>query len=232
MEKKSVLPHRLKELRKKQGYTLDEFCMLYNKKFSNITTINGRQKGLNKSTLSRYETGAQKPMLETVAGLAYILNVNADYLIGTKDYPQENSISLPTIASSQKEITDRSIDVLLTKLPLYTVPVSAGTGQWIEEGNDFEYIYTADVPSGTDFCLRVRGNSMAPMYNDDDIVFVRANVIIEGGQIGVFFLNNEGYLKMLQGNKLVSLNQKYKPITIKEFDSFFCIGRVIGKAEV
>lgn len=230
---KDKFPQRLKELRKKQGYTLEELCILYNKKFSNGTSINGLQKSLNKSTLSRYETGGQKPMLETLTGLAYVLKVTPDYLMGTSDKPNETNETIRRASStnSEKEMSERSIDMLLTKLPLYTVPVSAGTGQWIEEGNDFEYIYTSDVPKGTDFCLKVRGDSMSPLYNNEDIVFVRANVIIEGGQIGVFFLNNEGYLKMLQGNKLVSLNEKYKPMQIQEFDSFFCVGRVVGKVQ-
>ena len=38
------------------------------------------------------------------------------------------------------------------------------------------------------------------------------------------------YMKMLQGNKLVSLNPKYAPIVISEFDEFFVCGRIVGKA--
>jgi phage repressor protein C with HTH and peptisase S24 domain len=70
---------------------------------------------------------------------------------------------------------------------------------------------------------------MEPMYSDGDIVFVKANVMVESGQVGVFVVNDEGYLKMLQGNKLISLNKDYKPIVIEEWDSFFCSGRVVGK---
>ena len=72
---------------------------------------------------------------------------------------------------------------------------------------------------------------MEPMYSNGDIVFVRVNVIVEPGQVGVFYLNDEGYLKQLQGNRLVSLNKDHKPIIIEEYDSFFICGRVIGKAK-
>jgi hypothetical protein len=42
---------------------------------------------------------------------------------------------------------------------------------------------------------------------------------------------NRGYIKMLQGNRLISLNSKYEPVVISEFDSFYTAGRVIGKVE-
>lgn len=220
---------RLREIRKQQKLTLAEVCRLYNAKFGEDMAINGNKKGLNKGTMSRYETGKQRPMLETLTGLAYVLDVSPEYLLGKTYTPHSDDKTEPTTPQRHTKAVNESVDVLLTKLPLYAVPVSAGTGQWLEDGYDFEYIYVNDVPRGTDFCLRVRGDSMSPLYNDDDIVFVRANVIVESGHMGVFFLNGEGYLKMLQGNKLVSLNPTYKPITIKEFDSFFCLGRVIGK---
>ena len=222
---------RIRDTRKQQNLTLEDVCRLYNAKFGTDMAINGIQKGLNKGTLSRYETGKQRPMLETLTGLAYVLDVSPEYLLGKSYTPHSEAKTEGLDKTTHSQAVSESVDVLLTKLPLYAVPVSAGAGQWLEDGNDFEYIYVNDVPQGTDFCLRVRGDSMTPMYNDDDIVFVRANVIVESGQIGVFFLNGEGYLKMLQGSKLVSLNSKYKPLPIKEFDSFFCMGRVIGKAD-
>lgn len=62
---------RLKELRKSNGYTMDELCDLYNKKY------NGK---MNKSTLSRYENGLQEPMLTVVRNLADLFNVSIDYM--------------------------------------------------------------------------------------------------------------------------------------------------------
>jgi phage repressor protein C with HTH and peptisase S24 domain len=115
------------------------------------------------------------------------------------------------------------------KIPLFDSSVSAGGGTWLDEHIDSNLIYSHDMPHGTDFALRIYGDSMEPMYSNGEIVFVRRNVIIESGQVGVFCLNDESYLKMLQGNKLVSLNSKYKPIIIDEEDRFYCIGRVIGK---
>ena len=84
---------------------------------------------------------------------------------------------------------------------------------------------------GADFAVKVRGDSLEPLYSKDEVVLVKSEVIIESGQIGVFCLNGVGYLKMLQGNKLVSFNKKYKPIIIEEFDRFVYAGRVVGIVE-
>ena len=205
-----MFAQRLKEARKEKGYTLEELAFAYNKRFKE------KSGGLNKGTLSKYENNKQKPMMETITGLAEVLQISSDYLLGVK---------------TNVDMQAQTVEQLLTKIPLFNVPVSAGTGQWLNEGSEYEFIYLENVPKNADFSLRVRGDSMAPMYIDDDIVFVRANVIVESGQIGVFYLNGEGYLKMLRGNRLISLNDKYKDIVISEYDSFFCIGRVIGKVQ-
>jgi len=118
---------------------------------------------------------------------------------------------------------------ILTKLPMYEVPVSAGTGAWLADGYEYEFVEFEDAPHDADYALRVRGDSMEPMYSDGDTVFVRTNIMVESGQVGVFVLNGEGYMKMLQGNRLVSMNPKYKPMAIEEWDEFWVAGRVVGK---
>lgn len=169
--------------------------------------------GVSRSTIFRYEKGEiEKVPMIFLEPLARVLQTTPAYLMGWSETPHAKK--------AQK---------ILTQLPLYDVPVSAGTGSWLSEGHEYELLDFEDVPNGSDFALCVRGDSMEPMYADDDIVFIKSNVIVESGQIGIFVLNNEGYLKMLQGNRLISLNPKYKPIAISEWDSFFCVGRVIGK---
>ena len=69
---------RLRELRISRGYTLEELANKYNE------TYDG---GLNKGTLSKYENGKQEPMVSTVSNLAKILDVSADYMLGTSESP-------------------------------------------------------------------------------------------------------------------------------------------------
>ena len=66
-----MFSEKLRELRKKQGFSMEELAETYNKRF------NGK---LNKSTLSRYENNLQEPMISVVKNLAEILNVSLDCL--------------------------------------------------------------------------------------------------------------------------------------------------------
>lgn len=121
-----------------------------------------------------------------------------------------------------------SVEKTISNLPFYNEFVSAGSG-WLLEGYEYEFCEFENAPANSDFALRIRGDSMSPNFNDNDIVFVRQGVHIESGQVGVWCINGEGYLKMLQGNKLVSYNSKYEPIVINEFDRVFPAGRVVGR---
>ena len=62
-----VFGKRLKELRKANGYTIEQFADMV---------------GISKSTLGYYENDKRMPDIEILARIADSLNVNADYLIG------------------------------------------------------------------------------------------------------------------------------------------------------
>jgi phage repressor protein C with HTH and peptisase S24 domain len=197
-----------------------------------------RKTKFSEANISQWVNGVYEAKQEGVFRLATALNVNEAWLMGY-DVPMEKTISADTYAKwdeehfpNRKPNRQEQIAKTLKQIRVFNSPVSAGTGAWLDDGHEYEYFYLLDVPSSADFALRVRGDSMEPMYSDDDIVFVKSNVIVESGQIGVFCLNDEGYLKQLQGNRLISLNNKYDPVTIHEWDSFFCAGRVIGKTHL
>lgn len=49
--------------------------------------------------------------------------------------------------------------------------------------------------SSADFMIEVRGDSMQPKFSDGDRVLVKSSESIYEGEIGVFILNNESYIK-------------------------------------
>ena len=57
--------------------------------------------------------------------------------------------------------------------------------------------------------------------------------MVENGEIGILSLNREAYIKKLQdeqnGVSLISLNEKYPPIPVREHDRFDILGKVVGK---
>ena len=167
--------------------------------------------GVPKGTLSKISAGITvNPNLDTIKAIAQALSCTLDDL---SDTPRGIS----------------AVDKVVSSLPFFYETVSAGNGAWLSEGHEYEFYEFENAPPDADFALRVRGDSMSPNYNDDDIVFVRKGVLVESGQVGVFFLNGEGYMKQLQGNRLVSLNSEYGTVTINEHDSFYTAGRVVGK---
>ena len=62
-----VFGKRLRELRKENGYTIEQFADMV---------------GISKSTLGYYENDKRMPDIKILARIADTLNVNADYLIG------------------------------------------------------------------------------------------------------------------------------------------------------
>ena len=71
------------------------------------------------------------------------------------------------------------------------------------------------------------GDSMQPLFEDNQILFIRKTHDVRDGQIIVCTLNNETYVKKIMGNRLVSLNKKYDDIQINEYDDFSVVGVVV-----
>ncbi len=116
-------------------------------------------------------------------------------------------------------------------VPVYDFGVSAGTGVFL----DNPCYEVVSMPEDTlsrkaNFALWVTGDSMEPRFHDGDLVLVKIQPSVEIGEIGIFVLNGEGYIKKWGGNKLVSLNPVYEPIMLTEDDALYCKGKVIGNA--
>ena len=87
------------------------------------------------------------------------------------------------------------------------------------------------IPTGTDFCLKVNGDSMDPMFHDGDYVFIKRETDFRNGSIGVVIVNGDAYLKKIyiteDSIKLVSLNKKYKDIIVSNEDTIKYVGTVV-----
>ena len=117
------------------------------------------------------------------------------------------------------------------RLRLYDARVSAGRGNFL----DSDYYTIIEVPSedarGADFAVTVSGDSMEPVFHDHDMVYVHQQETLDNGEIGIFSLNDNAYIKKLKndgdGTFLISLNQKYDPIPVHlDRDDFRIFGKV------
>ncbi|MCL1914327.1 MAG: LexA family transcriptional regulator [Eubacteriaceae bacterium] len=151
-------------------------------------------------TIGKWETGVSKPTVEAFLAICDICSV--------PDIRQ---------AFSGKRL-----------LRLYEMPVSAGFGNYLDNGSYQMIEIDNTVPKGADYALKVAGDSMAPRFVNGQIIFVKENLELDKGEIGIFGLNNEAYLKKLGDGCLVSLNASYNPIPILPSDDFVVFGKVVG----
>lgn len=110
--------------------------------------------------------------------------------------------------------------------------VSAGEGYYLDD-DTWKTIHAPDTPVArkADFALEIEGDSMEPKYSDGDIVFVIQTPAVDEGNIAIYAVNNKGYIKRYEGDRLVSLNPKYDDIMFCDYDpdEIYCLGLVIGK---
>ena len=197
-----------------------------------------------------WEKGIGRPDCDKLARLCDLLEVSADELIGCKSMAQRptatewNTIQkYRALDEHGKEVVDYLIDSeykrvatllrkpkpRMLKIDYYTLPASAGTGNFL----DSEFAEELLVPESAeaeqaDFVISVGGDSMEPTYHDGDKVFVEKCDSVDIGEVGIYVVNGEAYIKEFGNHKLISYNEKYKPIPLTENDSVYCCGRVIG----
>ena len=117
------------------------------------------------------------------------------------------------------------------RLPLYTLAVSAGTGQFLD-GEDYEMVEVgAEVPEGSNFGVRVAGDSMEPRFHNGQTVWVRQQRSLMTGEIGIFLYDGNAYLKQLVARDgqvaLHSLNPRYDDILISDTLPLRVLGKVL-----
>lgn len=124
----------------------------------------------------------------------------------------------------------------LVEIKVYDEPAAAGLGNYLDEPDYHIEQYPEHIlPSGTDFGVRIDGDSMEPKIHDGYTVFVKAMPVIDPGKIGIFVLNGKSYCKKLivdhekRQTRLKSLNPKYEDIVIGENDFFKTLGHVLGQ---
>ncbi|MDV7740846.1 helix-turn-helix domain-containing protein [Enterococcus gallinarum] len=190
--------------------------------------------GVSRSTIFRYEKGDIEKLPTNILGdIAEILKTTPAFLMGWEDdnVPSIESIynqlekprqtKVYNFAEYQLKEQQRKSKISI----MIKGYVSAGSGEWLES-NEEEVEFNGEVPEH-DFAVRVNGNSMTPLFDDKQIIFVKGTSEARDGQIVICRVNSDAYVKKLSGNKLVSLNKDYKDILISETDDFKIFGVVV-----
>lgn len=206
----------------------------------------------NLTTVSSWERGISSPDADTIIKLCSLFDITL------YDLYEINS-SQDTMTASQKDFLSkyeyldthgkRIVNMVLDEehsrctalketsiiynLPCaYDLAASAGTGEYAMDIAHFKTVGLSEKPpKGADFLIRISGNSMEPKFCDGDNVFVKRDDAVAMGEIGLFYLDGDVYVKKQGDGELISLNPEYKPIPVKEFSSSKCFGKILGKCE-
>ena len=231
---------KIKEFRDQRGLTQKELADLIE---------------MGNTTIANYEKGFRTPKKNTLFKIANALNVTIDDLfpilkqsdnsiiesveeILSQLDPEPYQRNVLTCAERQLEEQKQAkkrlaevhdIVVEYIAYNYYDQPVSAGTGQYLNEVQ----IETIQLPVkvDADFVCPIYGDSMEPDYKSGDYVFVKLTVELPSGTVGVFDYEGEAYIKQLVIEKdkayLRSFNKKYKDIPINSDSDFRIIGKVV-----
>lgn len=174
--------------------------------------------GLAKTSITNYETGTREPSFEILQNIANALEVDIQTFFKEKVDASDFLTSFP----------------ISNKIPIIS-HASAGKGIFgIEEILDYIEL-PQKLSTKCDFATYVTGNSMEPKIFHGDIICIKRDIILENGDIGLFFLNDNIYVKKFNFNpftnefSLISLNKNYDPIIITMNDEFHELGKVICK---
>ena len=85
----------------------------------------------------------------------------------------------------------------ISYLRLYDIPVAAGTGSFLDSDDYEELEIDETIPDEADFAVKVSGNSMEPRFVDKQIIFIMEQSTLDIGEIGIFSVNGDAFVKKL-----------------------------------
>ena len=225
---------RIKEARQRAGLTQKELSKLV---------------GVTPSAITNYENEVSHPKEPVLYQLMQVLAVDANFFFqdevavsgdGLSSTEKEHMRKYRALSSGGKRVVDTVLEreyERMQSLPIITLPffqdrVSAGIGNFVSNGTTEQLsIKLLPETSGSDYVVQVTGDSMMPTYRDGDLVLVHSQPEVAVGEIGLWIVNGDGYIKQRGENALRSLNPLYAPIRIEDGDRVDCFGKVLRRLE-
>lgn len=205
-----MIGDRIKTARLNRGMTLEDVA---------------HAAGITRQTVQKYEAGIITNVpSDKIEAIAKALRVAPAYLMGWEEAPggklQQNML--------MESITD---DVV--SLPVFGEIAagfdSRGEQEWDGDLIDIPRSYLKGHPIEDYFLLRVKGDSMYPLYMAGDVVLVlRQSTLNRSGDIGVILIDDELTLKKVEfvygedWMKLIPINPVYAPRMVVNEDLEKC----------
>ena len=240
-KEKNYIGTQIGEARNRCGLSLAAFSKLLERYGVEVTA----------AAINKWEMGKAVPNAYQLLAVAHALGIEDDLQFFIEGREELN-------AEGQKKLRDYKADLIATgkylpqqrqlagtvtmiTKPFSMLAVSAGTGEPLTDDSfELRDFPASAVPNKADFAVQINGDSMAPMYQDGQIIWVQKTETLRPGEVGVFVYNGDGYVKQLEYEApregaeefgpcplLVSFNETYAPIRIEADASFRVVGRVL-----
>lgn len=161
---------------------------------------------INIGHLTHIEKGERNPSHKTLMSICSSLEVPYQELLYTYD----------------KKLSDEQLEYGYSNYISYNrVPFIENLSGFIECPADF---------SNASFAIKVPTSDMEPLIKKDSTAFIEQNAALGNKDIGLFFLNDNFYVRRLMYKKgkfvLKADNKEVNDITVNQNDKFYIIGRI------
>lgn len=215
------MANRIKELRKAMGMTQQEVAKII---------------GITQNNFSYWENGKVKIDNQSLAKLAEIFGVTVDYILCRTNNP--NPFPNPNELSPNYTPADAiSVSLKHYEIPIYGDVKAGLTGYADDSVEGYEQVSADDIniyEIKEYFWLRVIGNSMEPVLNEDDLVLIHKQTSVDSGTLAVVLVDKEeGLIKYVEYGRdwieLISENEAYTPRRFEKQDVLrvYVVGEVI-----
>ena len=216
---------------------------------------------ISRSAINKWEVGATVPNAYQLLALGQALQVEEDmgFFMSTTHHTQLNLEGIQKLRAYREDLVasgrylpqrKASEIIRYREMPVSNLAASAGVGEFLDECN-FELVSfpESSIPAHADFAIRVAGDSMEPVYQNGQYVWVQCCERLHPGEVGIFVYDGDGYIKVYQEQSpdewdreeftdsygvvhqqavLVSYNPKYEPKIVSTHVNFQIIGRVLN----
>lgn len=181
--------------------------------------------GVKKSSLQRYASGVTtKIPLEVIEKLSKAFNVSQGYIMGWENECADLPHGMESPTVTEDYVTFPVIGDLAAGFDHIMCE------DWTGDKIDIPVSYLHGRPISDYFCLKVKGDSMYPLYMDGDRVLVlKAPTLQHSGDIGVVRYDGEmatlkkvEYAEGENWVRLVAINPNYPPHMITGYDLEQC----------
>lgn len=223
------LENHLKEMIIQKAGNLKEFSRVANMPYTTVRSI--------------LERGVMNAKTQNILDMCDALGITPEILLEMNNGIVSDIVNTVNQLNNTRQTkvynfaTDQLNEQCVEETPAiyHTVEVysllSAGTGIVDLDPTDTTEIELNGHVPPHDLAFEVRGDSMEPVFENGEIVFVKKTQDIHNGQIIAVQINEEAFIKKVYINddhmRLVSLNKEYEDIIATEDDDIRIVGKVL-----